>query len=74
MNETKLDDLQVAAYVMACGYPLLRTEGDRRRTVFVFKDVPEAAIFAYFQERDCIPARRLFSALRDLKSLVFQAQ
>lgn len=35
--ETKVSDLQLAAYLMALDYPLLRTEGDHRRQIFVYE-------------------------------------
>jgi hypothetical protein len=73
MTETKISDLQLAAYLMALEYPLLRVEGAIGRKVFVFQEVPEAVVFAYYQGRDQVSARKLFGAYRDLKGLTLQA-
>jgi hypothetical protein len=72
--ETKTPDMQLAAYLLTSGYPLLRVEGDTKRRVFVFDQCPEEVRLPYYQGRDTVSARKLFSAYRDLKSLVFQAQ
>ena len=71
--ETKVSDLQLGAYLMALDYPLLRTEGERGRKVFVFREVPEEVVFTYYQGRDCVSARKLFGAYRDLKGLTRQS-
>jgi hypothetical protein len=71
--ETKVSDLQLGAYLMALDYPLLRCEGASGRKVFVFREVPEEVIFKYYQGQDCISARKLFGAYRDLKGLTRQA-
>jgi hypothetical protein len=63
--ETKVSDLQLAAYLMALDYPLLRVEGDNNRQVFVYR-APEEVIFRYYQGQDCTSARKLFGAYRDL--------
>ena len=45
--ETKVSDLQLAAYLMALDYPFLRVEGPHYRKVFIYGDVPEAVTLSY---------------------------
>jgi hypothetical protein len=73
MTETKVSDLQLAAYLMTREYPLLRVEGPSGRKLFVFGEVPEEAVFVYYQGQDRVSARKLFGAYRDLKGLTRQA-
>jgi hypothetical protein len=70
--ETKVSDLQLAAYLMALDYPLMRVEGTSGRKLFVFRGVPEEMVFTYYQGQDGISARKLFAAYRDLKGLTRQ--
>jgi hypothetical protein len=72
MMETKISDLQLAAYLMALDYPLLRVDEPNHRKVFVYKGVPEAITLAYYQGQDAISARKLFGAYRDLRGLIIQ--
>jgi hypothetical protein len=72
--EFTTSDLQLAAYLLVGGYPLLQVKGDSRRREFVFGQCPQAAVLAYYQGQDNVSARKLFSAYRDLKSLVFTQQ
>jgi hypothetical protein len=69
--ETKVSDLQLAAYLMALDYPLLRVEGDSKRQVFVY-EAPVDAVMQYYQGRDTLSARKLFAAYRDLKGIIQQ--
>lgn len=73
MKETKVSDLQLAAYLTALDYPLLRVEGPNGRKVFVFTDVPDEVVFAFYSGRDPVSARKLLDALRNLKGLALQA-
>jgi hypothetical protein len=72
--ETKVSDLQLAAYLMALDYPLLRVEGPHHRKVFIYVDVPEATTLAYYQGADRTSARKLFGAYRDLRGLISHGQ
>lgn len=71
-NTRKISDLQLAAYLTALDYPLLRIEGASGRKVFVFGEVPDEVVFAYYSAQDRVSARKLFGAYRDLKGLALQ--
>ena len=72
MSDTKtISDLQLAAYLVALDYPLVRVEGVGRKE-FVFAGVPDKAIFAFYSGQDRIRGRKLFGAYRDLKGLTLQ--
>ena len=73
-TENRISDLQVAAYLLALDYSVIRTEGHSPRTEFVF-NVPENVIQEYYGEvcPHCgISPRKLYGALRDLKGLLIQ--
>jgi hypothetical protein len=67
--ETRVSDLQLAAYLMAFDYPLLRVEGSYRRQVWVF-EVPEGIVMNYYRGVDKTSARKLFNAHKDLKGML----
>ncbi len=69
---TRISDLQLASYLLARGFRLLRTEGPERRKTFVFAEVPEEVTFAYYGGQDAVSARLLFDAHRNLRGLVVQ--
>ena len=58
--EKKTPDMQLAAYLLTSGYPLVRIEGDAGRRVFVFGQCPDETVLAYYQGRDNVSARKLF--------------
>jgi hypothetical protein len=70
MMETKVSDLQLAAYLLALDYPLLMVEGPNHRRVFIYGGVSEAVTLAYYRGQDAISARKLFGAYRDLRGLI----
>jgi hypothetical protein len=69
--EIKVSDLQLAAYLMALDYPLLRVEGNHKHQVFVYEATQEV-IMQYYQGRDKTSARKLLGAYRDLKGIIMQ--
>ncbi len=71
-KEVRISDLQLAAFLLANEFPIIRTEGKDHRRVFVFAGVPDEAVFRYYQGKDDISARKLFGAYRDLKGLALQ--
>ena len=71
-KETVISDLQLAAYLLASGYPLTRLEGAGHRLLFIFTNVSEDTVFRYYRGEDSISARKLFGAYRDLKGLTLQ--
>ncbi len=73
MKETRISDLQLAAYLVAQDHSLVRVEGPPGHREFIFADIPADAIFAYYSGRDLVSARKLFGAYRDLKGLTIQA-
>ena len=73
-SESRISDLQVAAYLLALDYPIVRTEGHSPRTEFIF-NVPENVIQQYYGGicPHCgISPRKLYGAPRDLKGLLLQ--
>ncbi len=73
MNERRISDLGLAAYLVALGYPLVRVVGSNGRKDFVFAGVPQETIYGFYNGQDQISARQLLNALRDLKGLALQA-
>ena len=65
-------DLQLAAYLVTVGHPLLSVRGPRGRREFVFDAAAEADRFAYFGDSRPVSARKLFNAYRDLKNVLFE--
>ncbi len=70
--ETQISDLQVASYLLALGYPILRTEGGSHRIEFIFANVPEDIVFRFFQDDSKVNPRKLLDAYRNLKGLIVQ--
>jgi hypothetical protein len=70
-TETKVSDLQLAAYLMALDYPLLRVEGSHKQQVFVY-EAPQEVIMQYYRGADKTSARKLLGAYRDLKGIIMQ--
>jgi hypothetical protein len=68
----KISDIQLAAYLMALDYPLLRVEGDCRRKVFVYT-APESVVMQYYQGTHKTSARKLLGAYKDLKALIMNS-
>ena len=67
--ETKISDLQLAAYLIALDYPLLRVEGDYRRTIWVFEASPEV-VMDYYRGANKTSARKPLNALKELKGML----
>ena len=75
-TESRISDLQLASYLLALDYPIIRTQGHSPRTEFIF-NVPENVIQKYYGEvcPHCgISPRKLYGALRDLKGLLIQQE
>jgi hypothetical protein len=71
MNERRISDLPLAAFLLAEGHQLVRTEGPAHRRVFVF-NVDDAIIARFYGGDDRVSARQLFAAYRDLRGLAAQ--
>ncbi len=71
-TETRISDLQLASYLLALEYPILRTEGPSQRTQFVFAKVPDEVIFRFYQGNSTVNPRKLLDAYRNLKGLLLQ--
>ncbi len=65
-------DLQLASYLAVLGNEPVRVEGPRERRVFVFRDVPEEDVSAYYRGTRAVAPQRLFTAYRTLKRQLFQ--
>ncbi len=70
--EVRISDLQLAAFLLALDYPLVRTDGNPPRTQFVFAGVPDEVIFGFYQAKALVNARKLFDAYRNLRGLLHQ--
>jgi hypothetical protein len=73
MKEIDLDDLQAAAFVLAKGYPLVRTDGPPYRKTFIFQDVPEHVLVGFYSGQAEVNAKGLFEAYRTLRAIARQA-
>lgn len=73
-KEVQISDLQLAAFLLALDYPLIRTDGSPPRTEFIFAGVPDEAIFDFYQAEPLVNARKLFDAYRNLRGLLHQGQ
>ncbi|MBI3989761.1 MAG: hypothetical protein HY347_09110 [candidate division NC10 bacterium] len=71
-QEIRVSDLQLAAYLLARGFKLLRAEGSPSRVTFIFEAVSDEVVFSYYRGEDQISARSLFNTYRDLKGLTVQ--
>lgn len=71
-REVRISDLQLAAYLLALDYPVLRTEGASPRTEFIFAGVPEETVYSFYQGAPLVNARKLFDAYRNLRGLLHQ--
>lgn len=67
----KTPDLRLASFLTARGHPLLTTEPNGRRIVFVI-DAPEEAVRTFYGEQDTVSAKRLFECWRSLRDLIGQ--
>ena len=68
----KTSDLQLAAYLVTLGHSIVTVEGPRDRRRFVFGNVPEADVTAYYGGARQVRPRDLFRTYRDLKTLLYQ--
>lgn len=73
-KEIRISDLQLAAFLLAQDYDLLRTEGTSHRVEFVFAGVPEKAVFAFYQGDSTVNPRKLLDAYRNLKGLLIHQE
>jgi hypothetical protein len=69
--QTKISDLCLAAFLLACDYPLIGVTGPRgEHREFIFDTIPEDVIMGYYGNDAMVQPRKLFNAFRDLRSLV----
>lgn len=73
-EETRISDLQLAAFLLALDYPLLRTDGTSHRTDFIFANIPEEVVFRFYQGDSKINPRKILDAYRNLKGLLIQKE
>ena len=73
-KETRISDLQLASYLLALDYPIIRTEGTSHRTQFIFADVPDEIVFRFYQGGSAVNPRKLLDAYRNLKGLLIQQE
>jgi hypothetical protein len=72
----KTRDLQIACALHASGQRVLRLDWKDGRAFFVFEDGPrcEGLVQAYWNRDLILPAKDFFSAMRELKDRIFQAE
>ncbi len=71
-GERKISDLQLAAFLLARDFDLVRTEGNPPRTEFVFSRVSDEEIFSFYRGEPLVNARKLFDCYRNLRGLLHQ--
>ena len=71
-KETRISDLQLASYLLALDYSIIRTEGSSHRTEFIFAAVPEEVVFRFYHGDSTVNPRKLLDAYRNLKGLLIQ--
>jgi hypothetical protein len=64
-------DLQLSAYLAACGFEPVRVEGSPDRRMFVFRDVPPETVAAYHADTCPVSPHKLFRSYRQLKRRLF---
>ncbi len=69
----RISDLKLASYPIARGHPLISTEPNGRRVVFVI-DAPEEAVRSFYGAEDAVSAKRLFESWRSLRDLLPEAR
>jgi hypothetical protein len=72
VDEVRISDAHLAAYLLARGHRIQRVAGSPGRREFIFIDVPHAVLVAYYGGDDSISARALLDALRNIKGLLQQ--
>jgi len=72
-KEYKNASLSLAAYLLSRNYKLIKTEKQDQRTIFVFQFTPtiEQAVAEFFTGYE-VPATTFWSAIKTLKSLIYQ--
>jgi hypothetical protein len=68
-NLRRVSDLHLSAFLVAKGHPLVNFVSGPR-AAFIFADVPERDLVAYFGGDDQVSARALLDALKNLKGLL----
>lgn len=71
-RELKISDIHLVAFLLTRGFRVVRVEGVATRRQFVFQDIPQEAVLAYFGGDDLVSARALLDALRNVRGLVAQ--
>jgi len=66
-----VNDLQLAAFLLATGYQLVKMEGDRQHRTFYFSECPEDIELLYCQSGPNVNARQLMDAYYQVKTLIF---
>jgi hypothetical protein len=67
---TRTSDLQLAAFLLARGHPLIRTEQNGPRKLLFLIAAPESERQAYYGQDDLVSAKRLFESWRSLRGLI----
>lgn len=68
-NRIRTPDLRLASFLLARGHPLLETESNGHRLLFVI-EAPEAEVRAFYGHDDVVSAKRLFESWRSLRNLI----
>jgi len=72
IEDRRISDVHLAAYLRAKGLKIVKVSPDGRRTEWTFAAVPESVILDYYNGSDEVSARDLFNAFREMKGLSYQ--
>jgi hypothetical protein len=69
-------DLNLASFLKCQNMEIADVKKDGSKTTFLFKDIPERKQLTidFYNDHNCISAKKLLGALRDLKSITFNVK
>jgi len=74
MTEFPTSDLQLASYLRLLGHEPVRLDGEGRKRVFVFEDVPPEDLRDYSSGSRAVNVSQLFGHYRELRARLFAAR
>ena len=70
--ETRVSDLAIASYFLALDYNLIEIDNAAGRVEFVFANVPQQVLLAFYGGDAVVNPRKILAAHRDLKGLILE--
>jgi len=74
MTEFPTSDLQLAAFLRLLGHEPVRLDGEGRKRVFVFEEVPPGDLHDYYSGSRAVNVSQLFGHYRELRSRLFTSR